>query len=227
MCKVIVKNSLGSRTITSDWAVAVLPLSGSDLNGDGIPDLLLETYTGGVHCCWNYWIVGLGERPTVEAHFYNQRIIDFSHSLRGVPTIETVEGGFDYLRTSHAGSFFPGIYLQLQGSKLFDISCEFTSKFDREIENARTELHRLDPDNHAANSDADDAVDDSEQIRHDILAIISSYLYSNRPQKAWATLNTYWPKEDRAALKAKILKIRREGILKLASRKSCRNNIAP
>jgi hypothetical protein len=217
-CKVIVKNSSSARTITSDWSVAVLDVSGKDLNGDGIPDLVLETYTGGMHCCWNYWVVALANQPKVVLHLYNERGADFAQTLQGRPIIETLEGGYDYLRTSHAASFFPAIYLQLDGNKLFDISCDFTSEFDKQIRKARAEVMRLDPKNEAPDTAFSDL---DEDVRYNILAIVSSYLYSNRPGKAWRALETFWPKDDRAALKKELLKIRREGVLKQAVPKPC------
>src|SRR5438067_829758 len=117
-CTVILKNESSSKTVTTDWSVSILPVSGKDLNGDGVPDLVVETYSGGAHCCWTYWVVSLGKIPTTVLHFENQRAADFSQEHDGKPIIHTLEGRFDYLRTSHAGSFFPDIYLRLDGRRL-------------------------------------------------------------------------------------------------------------
>ena len=35
----------------ADWGFSIV-LNGQDVNGDGSPDLVLEGYSGGLHCCW-------------------------------------------------------------------------------------------------------------------------------------------------------------------------------
>jgi hypothetical protein len=45
-----------------DMASAIHELTGSDLNADGFPDLVVETYTGGAHCCFGTQVFSL--RPT-------------------------------------------------------------------------------------------------------------------------------------------------------------------
>src|ERR1700694_1933196 len=34
-----------------DWGFTIL-LAGVDVNGDGTPDVVLEAFSGGMHCCW-------------------------------------------------------------------------------------------------------------------------------------------------------------------------------
>ncbi|MBI1318804.1 MAG: hypothetical protein GC168_07620 [Candidatus Hydrogenedens sp.] len=48
-----------------------LPLSdGVDVTGDGVPDAVIELYTGGAHCCYNYLILG-GDNPCIPAATLN------------------------------------------------------------------------------------------------------------------------------------------------------------
>src|SRR5690349_18641203 len=55
-----------------DWDLTVV-LSGQDVNGDGTPDIVLEGYSGGAHCCWTYYIVSLGSKPGLLLKFENDR----------------------------------------------------------------------------------------------------------------------------------------------------------
>jgi hypothetical protein len=48
--------------IRVDMASAIHDLTGSDLNADGFPDLVVETYSGGAHCCFGTQVFSL--RPT-------------------------------------------------------------------------------------------------------------------------------------------------------------------
>lgn len=41
--------------------VSVNLLSGRDITGEGNPDLIIETYSGGAHCCLQYFVIDLGE----------------------------------------------------------------------------------------------------------------------------------------------------------------------
>jgi hypothetical protein len=41
-------------------AVSLVP--GDDLTGDGVPDLLIEAYSLGAHCCFGYLLLSLGDR---------------------------------------------------------------------------------------------------------------------------------------------------------------------
>jgi hypothetical protein len=38
------------------------PLTGSDITGDGRPEVIVETYSGGAHCCFSTLVYSLGER---------------------------------------------------------------------------------------------------------------------------------------------------------------------
>jgi hypothetical protein len=52
----------GQAPIRVDMASAIHDLTGGDLNADGFPDLVVETYSGGAHCCFGTQVFSL--RPT-------------------------------------------------------------------------------------------------------------------------------------------------------------------
>lgn len=53
----------GVETILIEEASAIHPLTGSDLNGDEIPEAVIETYSGGAHCCFGTQVYRLGDTP--------------------------------------------------------------------------------------------------------------------------------------------------------------------
>ena len=57
--------------IATDWALSVDPLSGTDVNGDGKPEIILNGYSGGLHCCYTSYIISLDRKPQLLHLFSN------------------------------------------------------------------------------------------------------------------------------------------------------------
>ncbi len=53
----------GMESIKIEHATEIVTLTDSDINGDGYPDMIVETYTGGAHCCMGTQVYSLGETP--------------------------------------------------------------------------------------------------------------------------------------------------------------------
>ena len=60
---ILMIEKLGSPSIRIDQASAIEPLTGTDINGDGYPEAIIETYSGGAHCCFGTQVYSLGEEP--------------------------------------------------------------------------------------------------------------------------------------------------------------------
>src|SRR5258707_15447238 len=48
-----------AKTVARDWALSINRLSGSDINGDGKPEMIVQGYSGGGHCRYTYRIISL------------------------------------------------------------------------------------------------------------------------------------------------------------------------
>ena len=55
----------GQTTIRVNMFSALNDLTGSDLNGDGYPDVVVETYSGGAHCCFGTQVYSLRETASL------------------------------------------------------------------------------------------------------------------------------------------------------------------
>ncbi len=43
-----------------------------DIDGDGVPELVISSFSGGAHCCWTYTFLRLGESPALTAQLEAQ-----------------------------------------------------------------------------------------------------------------------------------------------------------
>mgnify|MGYP006420376831 CR=1 FL=1 len=62
---VILIEKTGMESIKIEQAAAIAPLTGADINGDGYPEVIAESYSGGAHCCFGTHVYSLAETPTL------------------------------------------------------------------------------------------------------------------------------------------------------------------
>jgi len=197
-----------------DWSFSIA-LTSQDVNGDGIPDIVLEAYFGGAHCCWTYYFISLGAKPGLLKKFENNRDAAFFWNKENQRIeIATRDGNFDgFDGLCHACSPFPLVYLRLDGTDLVDISPQNVDEYDEIIAESRksftaAELQRL--------RDLKGNPSDSEEAREAIynaLTIVFAYLYSGRETQAHEALRSMWPPFDQQRMWKLIEETRRDGIL--------------
>jgi hypothetical protein len=197
-----------------DHGIEILSISGQDLNGDGELEVVFEGYTGGAHCCWNYWIVSLGKHPGLLAYLYNERPVSFLKMENGQVLIDTFDGRFDYFDgLSHTTSVFPRVFLRLCGKRLEEVNLEFWSAYLKDIEQAKKSLTSQElvefRQNFSPHGDRFPETD--EETRSKVLTIILAYLYGGKPEEAWKALDEMWPPQDRERIKKLILATRGTG----------------
>ncbi len=90
---------------------------GKDITGRGIPDLVVSEWTGGAHCCFNYYVFELGERFQQIAKL-EVRDADLSHfeDLDNDGKLEFVTNDFTfaYWNSSFAESPAPEVILSFR-----------------------------------------------------------------------------------------------------------------
>ncbi|HYG99392.1 MAG TPA: hypothetical protein VD837_09700 [Terriglobales bacterium] len=219
ICRAAVNGSSGNETFSiSEFAISVLPISGSSVTNDGNKSIVLEGFSGGAHCCWTYWIVALGPHPGRVREIHNDSPLAFDRVSSRV-VITTRDGAFNYFDDlPHAFSPMPTIFLQLDGKILRDVSAQFVSEYDKQISGVRQELTAESveafrsgptPDLKAGGPDTAEWM----QTKAAILSLVLSYLYSGRDQQAWNTLDEMWPASDRERISKLIVETRARGIL--------------
>lgn len=107
-----------------------LPAVGTDLTGDGQPDLVVHEWTGGAHCCYFFHVFEIGP------HFRFIQTIDAEHSedagfkqLDADPALEfeMVDWTFAYWHCCFTDSPAPAVILKYRGNK-FEMAGELMRK---------------------------------------------------------------------------------------------------
>lgn len=120
------------------------PLTVRDLDGDGEPEVLLDLYTGGAHCCFYTIILRHdGRRYSGSVAFWG----DPGYELRdldrdGRPELVTADDRFAYAFTSYAGSVLPLLIRRYDHCKLNDVTVEYPALVRAEAARLRGEYVR-------------------------------------------------------------------------------------
>ncbi|MCA1625106.1 MAG: hypothetical protein LC768_04650 [Acidobacteria bacterium] len=103
-------------------AKRVIPLIKNtvDKTGDGVPDVMIDYYSGGAHCCFETYFINLGETvETVESIGTGHVGMTVSgKNPKGGLLFETADNGYAYWLGGFAGSPFPDVILEFRKGKL-------------------------------------------------------------------------------------------------------------
>ena len=112
------------------------PLTVRDLDGDGEPEVILDTYTGGAHCCSVSLIFRkVGFRYVRSVSFWGNpgyRLADFNRDGRA--ELVTSDDTFGYLFTSWASSGEPLLVFGYARGKLTDVTREFPKQIQADAD---------------------------------------------------------------------------------------------
>jgi hypothetical protein len=109
----------------------------------------------------------------------------------------------------------PNVVLKFEHGRLLDVSSWYRPHYDRQITDLRSHLtpadlasfrNSLEPPN------SPDLPSDLRQTRATLLEIVCAYVYSGRPEQAWAELDATWPVSDIPRIKSALLSARAHGI---------------
>lgn len=197
------------------------PRAGTDLDGDGVPDLLLYDYSGGAHCCHSVKHIVCSDPPVLTAQITGWHCLPVYRDVDGDGRYEMVLGdsSYAYWNACYAASPKPvAIYRIRRGH--YDLSGDLMrqralpqAKVRAKIEELRHRLSRMDfwdarrseSDNPGrkltAEEEADDDFfegqcwhDDHVRIPPEVWAFLLDLIYSGQVGQAVNALETMWPK---------------------------------
>jgi hypothetical protein len=117
-------------------AVSLVP--GDDLTGDGVPDLLIESYSLGAHCCFGYLLLSLGE--TLEemwsASTLDAAVLVVDLEADGRRQLLLRDMSYAYAFCSFASTPAPPVVLALGPEGATLANGAFPSAYERELTDA-------------------------------------------------------------------------------------------
>ncbi len=169
-------------------------LTTGDITGDGYPDLVLETYSGGAHCCFSSIVYELG--PSLDRALQTREGNcggDFE-DLDGDGVLEfiTCDDIFAYAYCSFAGSPLAKVILAYQpGQGYLPASSRFAHLYADDIIRHTEQAKEL-------------SVESYESPECQVLPLVLDYLYTGQPEKAWSELDRLYTGPDVEAFRAEI-----------------------
>jgi hypothetical protein len=177
-------------------------LTGEDFDGDGRPDVVFRTDSGGGnHCCWGYVIYSLSPKPHKLFEIAMEGRVDFEKEKDGKMVIWKRTGG-PYGFTSMARQPFAEKVLRVREGKLVDATPEFCGKiFSDETQDYRIAKQVLTSEGLEKLQRSSEGNWDNEEIVSALLSRALQHVFCRQFDEAMSDLNL-WPVATRAKMKA-------------------------
>jgi len=191
----------GQVLVRHEWAVGVEDLSGTDITGEGNPDIIIQTYSGGAHCCFDTFLYDLGTElteisvPVSPGGNHCGHFEDLEED--GIYEFLSVDDSFAYRYCAYAGTPIVRVVLKYEpGAGYVPASPKFAYLYTEDItvhaqwaERARQGL-------------VHNGWDDTSKCS--VLPLVLDYLYSGYPDMAWDALYKYYAFPDVEEFRADI-----------------------
>jgi hypothetical protein len=184
----------GIDSIMIKQASALHPLTGSDLNGDKIPDAVIETYSGGAHCCFGTQVYSLDTEPKLllkkpESNTGGQ-FKDLNDD--GILEFITYDDIFAYQYCAFAGSPTAKAVLQYDPLTALYIPASplFSSEYAQDIRKYTETAEKAKPGDYGEWDDT---------TKCGVLPMTLAYIYSGDLENARSELKRVYPYPDKDA----------------------------
>ncbi len=197
--KVLILSASGQPDITVGDVSGINDLSGADITGEGNPDLVVELFTGGAHCCFSTIVYDLGPTPTkvLETPLSNCGGRFENLDADNIPEFHTCDDLFAYRYCSYAASPMAEVVLQYQpGAGYVPASPRFPQLYAQEIVTHTT---------WAQNTQPGEWGEWDGTSKCAILPIVLDYVYMGQPALAWGVLEQLYNFPDKYLFWAEIV----------------------
>jgi len=175
--------------------------TGKDFDGDGKPEVVFRTDTGGgMHCCWGYIIFSLSPKPHKLFEIDMTGRVDFEKDQDGKMVIWKRTAG-PYGFTSNARTPFAEKILRVRDGKLLDATPEFCGKILSDgSEDYQADQRLLTPENLKKLGATGTGDWNNEDTVSALLSQALQYVFCRRFDEALKELEL-WPAGDRGKMK--------------------------
>jgi hypothetical protein len=156
-----------------------------DLNADGYPDILIETHSGGAHCCSRTLIISLdpsGPRTIFDFYGGESSTLPLPGPAGAPRTLETNDDAFAYWKVGFAGSPMPRVLLAWNGT-----TWAFSQDLNRASAHSEEDLLAV-----AAAASAD-LSQGATTPSSDLWDAMLDLIYTGHADRAMALLDQAWP----------------------------------
>ncbi|MCC7308108.1 MAG: hypothetical protein IT173_11120 [Acidobacteria bacterium] len=161
----------------------------ADKTGDGIPDAMIDYYSGGAHCCFSTYFVNMGSTVDVVevVNTDNATLAAIGRNPKGGLRFATNENAFAYWNISFAGSPMPDVILEFKNGELrpnFDLMKKPAPSMTKLRAMARAAARKI-----SNNPYTEVGMDFEEAFWSEMLDLI----YTGHEPLAWQYLDMVWP----------------------------------
>lgn len=196
---IVTIQALGQPMAQVDMAAGLHELTGADITGEGHPDAIIETFSGGAHCCFSTVVYDLGPTLTQVLRTPESNCSGHFEDLDadGVMEFITCDDRFAYQYCCFAGS--PAVKVIMKytpGEGYLPASTGFRRLYAEDIANHTAAAETAAPG---------DFCEWDETTKCAVLPVVLDYLYSGQPDQAWSELARLYPYPDREQFRQEIL----------------------
>ena len=235
-CRAALKSADGTVQFEVTGAEAMVnPISGSDVNGDGKPDVVIETHRSPGQCCYTYSILTPGQNPPLVRQITTTPPLVFEdRDNSGKVEIATHDFAFVGIEgLGESDSPRPLVVFRLRGNTLYNVSPAYWPEYQREVEVAKAGLSRSARElllgrNNSTSGVGPDAGKPKElspaeekqllDAKGAVLTMVLNYLYGGKGEDAWKTIREMWTDRDKDRIRQTILFSRSRGVLSEVNR---------
>ena len=173
----------------ADRSSKALIKSTSDITGDGIPDVMINYYSGGAHCCFESYFVNLGPTAEIVEHVDtgNSGLAALRKNPKGGLLFETADNVWAYWRTSFAESPLPRVIMEFEHNKFrpnFDLIKKPAPSLATLKAKARTERPKVSTDAYTG---------EEGSMEYPFWGEMLDLIYTGDEQSAWQYFEMVWP----------------------------------
>ncbi len=162
-----------------------------DLDRDGEPEVLLDLYSGGAHCCFSTWIYHYTQGAIP---LYSPLVHDWGNAghrledLDGDGSLEFVsaDDAFSYAFTSYAASRRPPRIWRFDGRQLENVTREYPKLIEEDAVRCWSAFEELSPKDPKG-----------DEVRGVAAAYVADHCLLGRCKEGWTKLRAAYDKPDR------------------------------